>query len=404
MAVGARRTGHRSCLWAVATLVAIGGCTGEMEVDQNRVAVRDSMGVLISENSDSVGGVVWTVREEPTLTIGEDLRASAEYQFESISDAVRLPEGGVLVADVGDNTLRAYRENGTYVATRGREGEGPGELTHFGGLHRLGADSVVVWDRGLQRLTVFDMTGGVGRVSSVREAPELRLRGAIGQDRLVFERVVEFEFTGSELLEILAGRGGQEEYQRQQGVVEIRDVTGNPVAVVGPYAHTEYHFPTRAISYFGPVRYFREMITGVWNSLVIAGPNDTYELRAHGVDGGLERVIRWNRAPIVADDGHRTAFADENPDRSQDAPMASHLPMFDTVVGDALGYLWVRDYDMPGEETVWWTVFDSEGAIVTRLTTSDRLRIWEIGRDYILASQIDDLGIHSVVVLALERG
>ena len=189
LGTGARRTGHRSCLWAVATLVAIGGCTGEMEVDQNRVAVRDSMGVLISENSDSVGGVVWTVREEPTLTIGEDLRASAEYQFESISDAIRLPEGGVLVADVGDNTLRAYRENGTYVATWGREGEGPGELTRFGSLHRLGADSVVVWDRGLQRLTVFDMTGGVGRVSSVREAPELRLRGAIGQDRLVFERV-----------------------------------------------------------------------------------------------------------------------------------------------------------------------------------------------------------------------
>ena len=139
LGTGARRTGHRSCLWAVATLVAIGGCTGEMEVDQNRVAVRDSMGVLISENSDSVGGVVWTVREEPTLTIGEDLRASAEYQFESISDAIRLPEGGVLVADVGDNTLRAYRENGTYVATWGREGEGPGELTHFGGLHRLGS-------------------------------------------------------------------------------------------------------------------------------------------------------------------------------------------------------------------------------------------------------------------------
>ena len=84
--------------------------------------------------------------------------------------------------------------------------------------------------------------------------------------------------------------------------------------------------------------------------------------------------------------------------------MASHLPMFDRVVGDALGYLWVRDYDMPGEATVAWTVFDSRGGIVTRLTTSDRLRIWEIGRDYILASQTDDLGIHSVVVLALDRG
>ena len=389
------------------TLVAIGGCTGDMdsEVHQNRVAVRDSMGVLISENSDSVGGVKWTVREEPILTIGQDLRASREYQFEFISDAIRLPQGGFLVADAGDNTLRAYGENGTYVATWGREGEGPGEFRFLGGLHRLGADSVVVWDRRSRRLTVFDATGRVGRESTVREAPELILRGAIGQDRLVFEQVVEFEFYASEFAELVAGRGGRAEYQRQQGAVEIWDATGNRVAVVGPYAHTEYHFPSRAIRYFGPVRYSRKMIAGVWGSLVIAGPNDTYELRGHGVDGGgLERIIRWNRAPIVADDGHRKAFADENPERNQDVPMASHLPMFDRVVGDDLGYLWVRDYDMPGEETVRWTVFDSRGALMTRLTTSDRLRIWEIGRDYILASQTDDLGIHSVVVLSLDRG
>lgn len=145
-------------------------------------------------------------------------------------------------------------------------------------------------------------------------------------------------------------------------------------------------------------------MVGVWGSLVIAGPNDTYELRGHGADGGLERIIRWNRAPIPADDRHLRAFVDENPGRNTNSPMATHLPMFDRVVGDELGYLWVRDYDMPGEETVYWTVFDSDGAIVTRLTTSDRLRLWEIGRDQVLASRTDELGVHSVVVLALDRG
>ncbi len=406
LGTGTNRSGYRSCLWVGVILLALIGCTEGMEVGaghEGRMAVRDSMGVLISENFDSAGGVNWTILAEPVLTIGQGFRASREYQFDWIGGAIRLPDGGILVAD-GGSMLRAYRETGGYIATWGREGEGPGEFRLLGGLDMLGGDSVVVWDRRLQRLTVFDATGRVGREVTVREAPELILRGTIGHDRLVFERVVAFEFDAPEFEEILNGRSGGEEYQRQRGAVELWDATGNRVAVVGPYPHTEYHFPSRTVRFFGPVRFFRKMITGVWDSFVIAGPNDTYELRGHGTDGALERIIRWNRAPIVADDSHRQAFADENPGRDQDAPMASHLPMFDWVVGDALGYLWVRDYDMPGEELVRWTVFDSAGAIVTRLRTSDRLRVWEIGQDYILASQTDDLGIHSVVVLSLHRG
>ena len=375
-----------------------------LDVDRTRVAVQDSAGVLISENNDSGGGVVWTIRDEPVLTIGADLQAPAEYQFESIGDVIRLPDGGVLVADLGDNTLRAYREDGTYAATWGREGEGPGDFSFLGGVDRLGADSVVAWDRRLLRLTVFDMTGGVGRLTSVREAPELVLRGAIGPDRLVFERVVEFEFTSSELMDILAGRGGQEEYQREQGWLEVRDATGGPVAEVGPFPNTEYHFPTPDTRFFGPLRYSRSTVTGVWGSLAIAGPNDTYELRAHAADGGLARIIRLNRAPVATDGSHRRAFAEANPDRDPDVPMASHLPMFGAVMEDALGHLWVRDYDMPGEDTIGWTVFDSEGFLVTRLTTSDRLTIREIGRDHVLGTRTDELGVQSVVVLVLDRG
>lgn len=393
-------------MWLTATSLTLGGCTGDMDTEgdqMKRVAIRDSAGVLISENGVSADDVGWTIDDEPFLTIGQDVSASREYQLDRIGGAIILPEGGILVAD-GDNTLRAYRRNGTYDATWGRGGDGPGEFRFLGGVDRLGADSVVVWDRRLRRLTVFDVSGKVARESTVRDAPELILRGAIGQDRLAFERVVEFEFEASEFEAMLTGRSGREEYQRQEGMVEIRDATGQRVAEVGPYPHTEYHFPTRTVRYFGPVRYSRKMITGVWGSLVVAGPNDTYELRGHRMDGGLDRVIRWNVTPIVAGDGHRRAFADENPRRNQDAPMASHLPMFDRVLGDELGYLWVRDYDMPGEERVRWTVFDSEGTIVTRLTTSDKLRIWEIERDYILASQTDALGIHSVVLLSLYRG
>lgn len=223
---GDRRTGHANLPLALTTLAAIAGCAGDTEVDADRdpVAVRDSSGVLISENGDSVVPAAWTIREEPTVTIGREQRAPPEYQFEAIAGAIRLPDGAVLVADAGDNTLRAYSEDGT-----------------------------------------FDENGGVGREITVREAPEANLLGAIGQDRLVFERVVEFEFTASEFEAILTGRGDRTGIQRQQGEVEIWDATtGGRVAAIGPYAHTEHHFPSRAVLYYGPVRFARGMMVGVW--------------------------------------------------------------------------------------------------------------------------------------------
>ncbi len=382
---------------AAATFLAVAGCGEDMEVARDQVLVRDSMAVEITESSDPVdNAAAWSIGEEPTLTIGYDLDAPAEYQFASINGVIGLPEGGILVADQA--SLREYDKDGTHVREWGGRGEGPGEFSFIGGLHRWGADSVVVWDRWQLRLTVFDTSGNLGRTTGMQEAPQLLLRGAIGRDQFVFERVVEFDAN-----QLFANWNQRPEYEREHGVVEIWNAAGNRVSIVGPYPHTEYH-TNRSDRYFGPLRFTRRMVVGVWGSLVIAGPNDTYELRAHVPQGSLERIIRLDRSPVIPNEGHRRALVEEDPSKDRDVPMVSTLPMFDRVMGDDLGYLWVRDYDMPGEATVRWTVFDAAGAVVTRLETSDRLRVWEIGRDYIVASQVGDLDIQVAVMMSLDRG
>lgn len=376
-----------------------GACSGDRDPESppDRVVVRDSSGVEVVETEESLSDADrWSVGKEPALAIGQSLTAPAEYQFTSISGGARLPDGGILVADQA--LLREYGENGAYIRTWGGRGEGPGEFSFIGGLHGWGADSVVVWDRWQLRLTVFDTKGNLGRTIGMQEAPQLLLRGVIGRERFVFERVVEFDAN-----QLLANWNQRPEYEREQGVVEIWDATGNPVSIVGPYPHTEYH-TQRSDRYFGPLRFTRRMVVGVWGSLVVAGPNDAYELRMHGPHGAVERIIRLDRSPVSPDEGHRRALVEEDPNPDRDVPMAATLPMFDRVIGDDLGCLWVRDYNMPGEDTVWWTVFDAEGAVITRLETSDRWRVWEIGRDYILASQIGDLDIQVAVLVSLDRG
>ena len=386
--------------WALAALVATGACGGDAGVDTapGRVGVWDSMGVVISENADHVGAAAeWSLGEEPVIAVGWDLAAAEEYQFAGIDGAIRLPGGGILVAD-GTFDLREYRADGTYVRAWGSEGEGPGDFSFIGGLDGWGTDSVVVWDRWPVRVTVFDARGNLGRTATLQGAPQLLLRGAVGRDGLVFERVVTFNVN-----QLVANWNQRDEYQRQQGAVEVWDAAGNRVSTIGPYPHTEYYAVSEGgMNRMGPVRHSRNMITGVWGSLVIAGPNDTYELRAHGLNGALERVVRLDR-PLAApgDDALEAADGDQS---DWDEPTASHLPMFDRVIGDDLGYLWVRDYVLPGEDAARWTVFDSAGAVAARLRTSDRLKIWEIGREYVLGSQANELDIEAVVLLSLDRG
>jgi sugar lactone lactonase YvrE len=65
---------------------------------------------------------------------------------------------------------------------------------------------------------------------------------------------------------------------------------------------------------------------------------------------------------------------------------------------DAEGNLWVADYLRPGEEQRHWTVFDPEGRIAGTLIAPPRLKLLEIGSDYILGSARDELDVERVVL------
>ena len=86
-------------------------------------------------------------------------------------------------------------------------------------------------------------------------------------------------------------------------------------------------------------------------------------------------------------------------------PVAEHFPAFTSIMSDALDYLWVREYDLPGEErpAPLWTVFNPEGHVLGFVETPAGLSIYEIGADYILGKVISELGVESVQLWPLAR-
>jgi len=87
-------------------------------------------------------------------------------------------------------------------------------------------------------------------------------------------------------------------------------------------------------------------------------------------------------------------------------PVAEHLPAFAGIRGDdALGHLWVYEYEAPGEETAGtlFNVFDAEGRVLGFFEMPEGMGILEIGADYILGRVENDLGVQSVQLWPLER-
>ncbi len=86
---------------------------------------------------------VWTVASDPSVTIGGD-DDRVDYLAYGVVGASVLSNGHIVVASMSASQLKYYDERGEYVATAGREGDGPGEFRGLQQAFRMKGDSVLV--------------------------------------------------------------------------------------------------------------------------------------------------------------------------------------------------------------------------------------------------------------------
>ena len=125
--VVAGRSGMTTRLFArcLTLALAVSACRSGSEV--GTVMVTDSAGVEIVENEDYAWpeGQAWRLADDPILDIGL-LEGEDAYQLFDVVGALRLTDGGIVVANAGSFELRFYDANGTHLFSVGREGGGPG--------------------------------------------------------------------------------------------------------------------------------------------------------------------------------------------------------------------------------------------------------------------------------------
>ena len=385
-------------------LVALVACGGGDGGGGPQSTVRDSAGVTVVENQrpplDSRLG--WRVGLQATVSIGT-AEGDPAYELFRVGGAMRFSDGRIVVANAGTGELRVYDANGDHLASWGGQGDGPGEFGAMapGGVEPWPGDSLMARDSFASRISIFSADGTFGRALRLRGGYQ-RVVGPLPDGRVFAATLTSFE----------RGEPGTSEIVRPDLEYGILQADGSVQRDLGAYRGSElYMVNTVDGSPFPrPYPFDRSAFDFLWGDLVVITTNDRYEIRAYRPDGSLARIIRRAheaRAPTRGD--LRDYVARQDPDRPEaldavgDMPLVEAFPAFASVRVDRLGYLWVREYRLPGEQHRLWTVFDPEGRVLGLVEMPGSFSVEEIGEDYILGTRDDELGVEYVESWPLDR-
>jgi hypothetical protein len=398
--------GSLSCALLMATLTALlTGCAAER--GDTGVTRRDSAGVHIVENtlSDSAGVPWWTLVAEPRLDVGAVEGSESEILFRVV-DAIRLSDGRVVIANAGSSQIRYYAADGTHRVTIGREGSGPGEFQRITGLLRMPADSIAVMDGGARRVTVLTPNGAIAR--EVVGSPGTSVLGRREDGSWVAQSTAASPNRGigsglvrSSVIYVTLGSGGGQvedtlgQFPGNERVVRIAESGGTITSIqilTPPFAKTP-SFVTRG------------------NDLIV-GTQDAAEVRVYGPHGALRRIVRTGAAPQrvtseVIEEYMKRRLARLPPEERAAvrkgvlATLTAELvPPYGAVAPDRSGNLWVQDY--PGlTDDQRWTIYDADGALTARIVLPVRFTPHDIGEDWILGRELDDLDVEHVRLYAI---
>jgi hypothetical protein len=391
-----------ACLCLSAACGPSGGGTAEV--------MRDSSGVAIVENARSAWRAEegWRLSDAPVLVLGV-AEGAAEEEFDRVTDALRLPDGRIVVANDGSAELRYFAADGRFLGAAGKLGEGPGEFRSIARLWPAGGDSVVAYDPLLSRLTTFAGSGtlaGFARLVPVAgggpQPPEIVGRF---RDGTLLARAL-----APPPLDVPAG-------SRREPVPYFRVRAGDSAATLLGRFPGDESFVIRegtGVSAYPPI-FGRRTYVAVGGDRFAVGPSDAYRIDVHTPGGRLQRSIRMQQPgePVTRAhvDRYRRDYLDQiAPDERPRlerilarVPIPATFPAHGRMLVDAENDLWVAEYPRPGEDRQAWNVFDARGRWLGPVPMSAGFRVTAIGGGVVLGTRRGEQDVEQVLVYRLVR-
>jgi hypothetical protein len=387
-------------LLAFATVTA---CAGG-ETTTTAAVVRDSAGIRIVENTEPrLGRDAWSVDTSPSIDIGS---GSGAQELFRVVGAVSRPDGGIAVANGGSSELRLFDANGRHVRSAGGRGSGPGEFMVLGGVRRHLGDSLIAYDTRLRRLTVLDPDVAFGRLvtSASGETVGMQPMGTLDDGSLVAMRLAPLD-------------GNMDGVVRRAETLHLLSPDGELRDTLATFRGQEMFANTGGGDMLLiPIPFSRGSSYATSGSTVFAGTNDTYEIVALEPGRGILTIIRRlvDVEPASAAEGAilvdsmlsqlpNPAARERRRRAMEGVPVAEFKPLFDGIMTDRLGMVWVRHFDPLGERPPAFDVFSPDGMWETTVGLPRGFQPFDIGEDFVVGRWTDEMGVERVRRLRLRR-
>ena len=362
--------------------------------------VTDSAGVEIITSTKPAwpGDGGWTLAASPSLVIG-DTAGSPNEEFTHIRRVFTLPGG--LIAAVNQSRppqIRIFDAAGQWVRSVGDAGGGPGEFRFIWDAWLAPPDTLVTFDAGLSRITVFGPDGDVRDMITFEQA------GSAGLSAIPWDRFADGTFIMRRNRFVPEGTSGS---GRSRAPVLRVNAHGQVVDTLGTFPDMDYiTMPSGAPNM---LRYGGISVQTVIGDRYYRGMGDDFTIDEYDATGRHLRSLRRNFEPRpVTDDlldriraleldtvaeGRREFLERDWAER----PHAATFRAYDANwIADAAGNLWVPAFVTPFEDTTEWTVFDTDGRWLGTVAMPSAFRPEEIGTDYVLGVWKDEFDVETI--------
>ncbi len=310
----------------------------------------------------------------------------------NIADATRLSSGLIAVVDRSVHAVLFIDSKGALLGQSGRSGDGPGEFRSVAGIGQCAPDTLFVWDRMNDRMSLLDATGALLRSYRLPGNPVDRFCAGSAQ-YLVW---TSLSTNGSPTADSPPIRG----------TALLVSPNGDSVGGLGDVQAGQI-WPLGAVTQFA-----------VADAGIYMGTADTAVVSLYGRSGQKLRSVDVGdarRTTTAAEyDAALTSLINTVPGTAEQIAsmrefmvkrfsMPKYLPAYRAIFTNGNGALFVVTSPL-GDGITELHAFDQRGANIGEVRIPDDLEVFEIGTDYLLGMLADAEGEQRLVVYSLRTG
>lgn len=314
------------------------------------------------EKPEPPKGVPTKLRLEEDFKIGDS--EVEEEMIAQVTFFVVDDREFIYALDFKASNIKVFDDNGTYVRTIGKQGQGPGEINFPSGILITSAKELLIEDAGNRRLSYFSLEGEFLRHVSLGDKTSLT--------NLVMD--TKGNFLGRQFI-----------LEEKEYSFEIRKFDKD-LKRLFTIERIPFNFRDPQKDKMNPFDFIQIYLFDSEDNIYYGNPKE-YEVQVFSPDGTLIKKITKKHNPEHITEEDIEKILDRIPDMGFNVKnmmeFPKQFPAYESFSMDEKGRLFVRSYNKGrGEDEIFLDIFDREGKYIAKIPTKVSPRIWKNDKMY----------------------